>query len=181
MKTKENIYVWLARRTIEEFVLYSGEGKLPEKILPEEDLPEELQKRAGAFVTIRKKGELRGCIGTIQATRANLAEEIISNAVSAASRDPRFPPVRAEELAELDISVDVLEEPEPVNSLSELDPLRYGVIVEKGFRKGLLLPDLEGVDTVEKQLAIALQKAGLDPFTDLNEIWIYRFKVNRYE
>lgn len=181
MEGKENIHVWLARRTIKEFVISGKEKDMLKRIMPEETLPEELQKRAGAFVTIKKKGELRGCIGTIQATRANLAEEIISNAISAASRDPRFPPVRAEELAELDISVDVLEEPEPVNSLSELDPLRYGVIVEKGFRKGLLLPDLEGVDTVEKQLAIALQKAGLGPFTDLNEIRIYRFKVNRYE
>lgn len=181
MEGKENIHVWLVRRTIKEFVISGKEKDMLKRIMPEETLPEELQKRAGAFVTIKKKGELRGCIGTIQATRANLAEEIISNAISAASRDPRFPPVREEELAELEISVDVLEEPEPVHDLSELDPLTYGVIVEKGFRRGLLLPDLEGVETVEKQLGIALQKAGLSPFTDLDDIRIYRFRVKRYE
>lgn len=181
MEGKENIHVWLARRTIKEFVISGKEKDMLKRIMPEETLPEELQKRAGAFVTIKKKGELRGCIGTIQATRANLAEEIISNAISAASRDPRFPPVREEELAELEISVDVLEKPEPVHDLSELDPLTYGVIVEKGFRRGLLLPDLEGVETVEKQLGIALQKAGLSPFTDLDDIRIYRFRVKRYE
>ncbi len=180
MQGQESLYVKLARRTIEEYVL-AGERDLYKRVLPDEYLPEELQKRAGAFVSIKKKGELRGCIGTIQATRPNLAEEIISNAISAASRDHRFPPISQEELAELEISVDILEEPEKVSDLSELDPLNYGVIVEKGFRRGLLLPDLEGVDTVEKQVRIALQKAGLSPFTDLREVNLYRFKVNRYK
>ena len=179
MQGQESLYVKLARRTIEEYVL-AGERDLYKGSCQMNTCRRNC-KRAGAFVSIKKKGELRGCIGTIQATRPNLAEEIISNAISAASRDPRFPPISQEELAELEISVDILEEPEKVSDLSELDPLNYGVIVEKGFRRGLLLPDLEGVDTVEKQVRIALQKAGLSPFTDLREVNLYRFKVNRYK
>jgi AmmeMemoRadiSam system protein A len=136
-----------------------------------------LQDRAAAFVSIKKRGALRGCIGTFQPSRENLAEEIASNAVSAAFRDPRFPPVCEDELDELEISVDVLGEPEPVPDASYLDPRRFGVIVKRGNRVGLLLPDLEGVDSVEQQLEIARNKAGIAPHEPLQ---LYRFTVNRF-
>ncbi len=167
-------HVELARTAIEKWV---RERRILD---PEEKagLPEELKrKRAGAFVSIKKRGELRGCIGTFQPTRETLAEEIISNAISAATRDPRFPPVSPEELRELDISVDVLSDPEPVNDISQLDPRRYGVIVQSGARVGLLLPDLEGVDTVEEQLEIARRKAGIGQHEPIH---IYRFTVERH-
>ncbi len=146
--------------------------------MPIEDLPEEmLTKRAGVFVSIKKHGELRGCIGTFLPTRKNIAEEIQRNAISAGCEDPRFYPVTAEELPELEYSVDVLTEPRPVYSLDELDPKKYGILVQKGFRSGLLLPDLEGVDTVEQQLNIALAKAGISP----NEKYqIKKFEVVRH-
>ena len=127
-----------------------------------EGLPAELtQRRAGAFVSIHKHGQLRGCIGTIAPTRESLAEEIIHNAISASTRDPRFYPVTPDELDDLEINVDVLGEPEEIRSEAELDVKRYGVIVSNGLRRGLLLPDLEGVDTVAQQVAIARQKAGI--------------------
>ncbi|MDI6874622.1 AmmeMemoRadiSam system protein A [Candidatus Solincola sp.] len=166
-------HVSLARAAIEKWVR-------ERKILdpgPRERLPEELRERAGAFVSLKKGGELRGCIGTFQPTRDNLAEEIVSNAISAATRDPRFPPVSPDELPDLDISVDVLSEPEPVEDISQLDPRRYGVIVQSGGRLGLLLPDLEGVDTVEEQLDIARRKAGIGGHEPIH---IYRFTVRRH-
>ena len=152
----EDEYVRLARTTVSTWV---REGKRPE--LPE-DLPEEmLHRRAGVFVSLHKDGRLRGCIGTIRAAKENIAEEIVENGISAAVKDPRFSPVRPEELEALEISVDVLGETEKIRSKDELDVKRYGVIVSKGFRRGLLLPNLDGVDTVEEQVAIALRKAGL--------------------
>ncbi len=155
-RRQEDAYVRLARATIDSWV---GAGKKPE--LPE-DLPEEMMKnRAGVFVSLHKDGRLRGCIGTIQPTRRNIAEEIVENGISASTRDPRFSPVRPDELDALEISVDVLGEPEKISSRDELDVKRYGVIVTKGFRRGLLLPNLDGVDTVDEQVAIALKKAGL--------------------
>ncbi len=142
------------------------------------DLPSALTgTRAGAFVSIHKKGQLRGCIGTISPTRSSLAEEIIHNAVSAAARDPRFDPIRPEELKWLEIKVDVLGEPEDIASEAELDVKRYGVIVSKGHRRGLLLPDLEGVDTVKQQIAIAKEKAGL---TRWDKVSLQRFEVIRH-
>lgn len=163
----------LARAAIEEWV---RNGR---KIDPRE-LGEEVSRitgRSGAFVSLKKRGELRGCIGTFMPVRENLAQEIVENAISAATRDPRFPPVSEEELEELDISVDVLSEPEPVPDESHLDPKKYGVIVKRGSRLGLLLPDLEGVDTVEEQLRIAKAKAGIYPDEPVE---IYRFTVERY-
>ena len=143
-----------------------------------EGLPEALMgQRAGAFVSIHKQGRLRGCIGTIAPTQDSLAGEIILNAVSAASRDPRLDPIRADELKWLEISVDVLGEPEPVASEDALDVKRYGVIVTSGNRRGLLLPDLEGVDTVSRQLAIARQKAGIGP---KEKVSLQRFEVIRH-
>lgn len=143
---------------------------------PPAELPPELRRRAGVFVSIKKDGVLRGCIGTYLPTRENLAAEIIANAIKAATEDPRFPPVRPEELPRLKVSVDVLSPPEPCTE-ADLDPKRYGVIVEKGWRLGLLLPDLEGVDTAEEQLRIAKMKAGIPPDESCK---IYRFTVERH-
>jgi len=166
--------VRLARKTLEEY-LYKGK-----KIAPPANIPEKFKKKAGVFVSLHKKGRLRGCIGTFLPAKANIAYEIIDNAISAATRDPRFPPVEEEELKEIDISVDILSEPEPVNSLEELNPKKYGVIVSKGWQRGLLLPDLEGVDTAEYQLEIAKQKAGLFD-VPLEKLKIERFTVERYK
>ncbi len=141
-------------------------------------LPEDLtQRRAGAFVSIHKNGQLRGCIGTIAPTRDSLAEEIVMNAVSACSRDPRFRPVTAEELPLLEISVDVLGAPEDIASKDALDVKRYGVIVSCGQRRGLLLPDLDGVDTVEDQIRIARQKGGIGEHEPYR---LQRFEVVRH-
>ena len=150
------------------------------KVLPafSEPVPTELQQPAGVFVSLKKQGQLRGCIGTILPTQSDAATEIIRNAVSAATADPRFPRVQPLELVELEISVDILTPPELIESLSELDPRRYGVIVRRGNRSGLLLPDLEGVDTVTEQVDIACRKAGIHPGEPLE---MYRFEVIRYK
>ena len=146
---------------------------------PTPDLPEELlNRKAGAFVSLhRSDGSLRGCIGTFLPTRENLALEIRDNAIAAATRDPRFPPLTVDELDDTEVSVDILSKPEPVEDLSELDPKRYGVIVESGWKRGLLLPDLEGVNTIETQLEIAKRKAGIYNFEKFK---VYRFTVERY-
>ncbi len=161
----------LARQTIETYVRTGA------KIAPPAPLPPEMQQRAGAFVSLHAHGNLRGCIGTIEPTQPNLACEVIHNAIMAATQDPRFPPVTAGELAALDISVDVLSPAEPVSSMDQLDPKVYGVIVHSGFRRGLLLPDLDGVDTAECQVDIARRKAGIHPS---ERVQLYRFRVNRY-
>jgi AmmeMemoRadiSam system protein A len=152
------------------------------KIDPPEVHAGEMARRAGAFVTIHRHGQLRGCIGTIQATRDNLAEEVIENAIAAASRDPRFPPLQPDELEGLDVKVDVLGEPEPVEGIEALDPRHYGLIVQslrQPWKRGLLLPDLEGIDTAEKQVHwTRYHKAGI---TDPDEpVQMYRFEVKRY-
>lgn len=172
-KANEDPWVKLARRSLETYVKTSQRlTSLPE------DLPTEMTtQQAGAFVSLHKNGQLRGCIGTIAPTCDNLAWEIVQNAISACSRDPRFSPVRPDELDELEYSVDVLGAPEPVDSPAALDPKTYGVIVSCGGRRGLLLPDLDGVDSVEAQLSIALQKGGIrenEPYK------IERFKVVRH-
>ncbi len=165
-------WVQLAWKSVESYVL---RRKITE---PPAGLPQELTgTRAGAFVSIHKQGRLRGCIGTISPTQASLAEEIIANAVSAASRDPRFDPIRPEELKLLEINVDVLGEPEEISSPAELDVKHYGVIVTNGSRRGLLLPDLDGVDTVEQQIDIARQKAGIGKSESLE---LQRFEVVRH-
>ncbi|GAE89850.1 hypothetical protein JCM21531_3416 [Acetivibrio straminisolvens JCM 21531] len=166
-------YVSLARKALETYV---REGK----VLDDYDgLPEEMTKeRAGTFVSIKKKGELRGCIGTIAPTRENIAKEIIHNAISSGTADPRFYPVKPYELDELDYSVDVLMEPEAIDSIDKLDVLRYGVIVRAGRRTGLLLPNLENVDTPKQQVSIALQKAGIGPNEDYT---MERFEVIRHK
>ena len=142
-----------------------------------ETLPPELQAKAGAFVSLKRGGELRGCIGTVEPVRQTLAEEVINNAVSAGLKDPRFQPVNLEELDSLTVSVDVLSPMERINSEAELDPKVYGVLVRSGYRSGLLLPDLEGIDTAAEQVEIARRKAGIAP----NEpVELYRFTVTRH-
>jgi AmmeMemoRadiSam system protein A len=133
--------------------------------------------KSGVFVSLKKRGELRGCIGTFLPSCSSIAAEVIANAIAAATRDPRFSSVREDELGELSYSVDVLSCPEKVENLTDLDPRKYGVIVVSGSRRGLLLPDLQGVDTVEEQLKITRMKAGIFPHEDIE---IYRFEVIRY-
>ncbi len=171
-REREDPYVRLARYTIEAFVKTGTLPKMPQ------GMPEELYKnRAGAFVSLKEDGRLRGCIGTIRAVRESLAEEIMHNAVSACSEDTRFSPVEDWEVDRLTISVDVLGETEKISSPEELDVTRYGVIVTKGARRGLLLPNLDGVDTVEEQIAIAKQKAGI---RDYESVELERFEVIRH-
>ncbi len=163
--------VKLAKETVETYV---KEGKPPQ---PKELTPE-MRERAGVFVSIHKFGELRGCIGTFEPSQKNVAEETIANAISSATRDPRFPPITPNELKDLSYSVDVLTHPEPIGSQDQLDPKKYGVIVECGWRRGLLLPDLEGVDSVDQQIDICRQKAGIVPDEPIK---LYRFQVKRYK
>jgi AmmeMemoRadiSam system protein A len=174
--TESHPLVQLARRTIESYVRHQ------KRIDPPKELTAEMQRQAGAFVTIHCHGKLRGCIGTIQPTYDNVADEVIHNAISAATRDPRFPPLRSDELEDLEVKVDVLSEPEPVDSVDELDPKRYGLIVQsvtRSWKRGLLLPNLEGIDTVEKQVTwTRYHKAGI---TDPDEpVEMFRFEVMRY-
>ena len=171
-REREDPYVRLARETVESWVL---DRKTPG--VPDWATAEMKQNRAGVFVSIHKDGKLRGCIGTFLPTRECTAKEIISNAVSASTRDPRFDPIGPEELKWLEINVDGLSTPEPIGGKEELDVKRYGVIVSSGSRRGLLLPDLDGVDTVDEQVDIARRKAGIreqDPIT------LERFEVVRH-
>ena len=171
-RAPSDIRVRLARESITYYLQHHALMAVPK------DLPEELQDQAGTFVSLHKGSRLRGCIGTFLPIHLNTASEIIHNAVSAATRDPRFSPVSLEELADIDISVDVLGKPEAVTSASELNPKKYGVIVMSHARTGLLLPDLEGVDTVEQQISIAKEKAGIPPQIQPD---LYRFTVDRYK
>ncbi|KAF2956757.1 AmmeMemoRadiSam system protein A [Marinitoga sp. 38H-ov] len=165
-------YVKWAIECIENYIKYGR------KIEIKEDLPEELLiKKSACFVSLHTMdGDLRGCIGTIEPIYDNLAIEIRENAIAAATRDYRFTPLTAEELDNIEVSVDVLSEPEYIESVDELDPNIYGVIVVSGFKKGVLLPALDGVDTAEEQIRIAKLKAGIysEPYE------IYRFTVERY-
>jgi AmmeMemoRadiSam system protein A len=165
--------VLLARATIEKFVREGKWLKPSEAPVPITGDP------AGVFVTIHKAGtgELRGCIGTIQPTEPTLAQETINNAISAASRDPRFPPIRPNELSDLVIDVSVLYAPEPIAAVDQLDPRVYGVIVQRGGRRGLLLPDIPGIDDIETQVAYARQKAWIGPD---EPVQLFRFKVEKY-
>ncbi len=168
-----NPFVELAKKTVEEYI---RKGTIPS---PPSKIPEEMNKKAGVFVSIKKRGQLRGCIGTFLPTTENIYEEIVRNAIAAATQDPRFSPIQEEELPDLEFSVDILSPPEPVRDLTELDPKNYGVIVMKGWQRGLLLPDIEGVNTVDEQLKIAKLKAGISPFD--SDVEIYKFKVERYK
>lgn len=161
--------VELAVKAIENYI------NTGEKISPPAD-SRYLAEKAGVFVSLKKKGALRGCIGTFAPASPNIAQEAIANAISAAARDPRFPPVSREELPDIECSVDVLSEPEPAEE-EELDHKKYGVIVESGYKKGLLLPDIEGVDSASRQIEIAKQKAGIMPGENFK---LYRFRVDRF-
>ncbi len=165
-------YVRLARRAVEAYVMRRETIRVPE------ELPEEmLYQQAGAFVSIHKFGELRGCIGTIEPIRDCVAAEIISNAISASTRDPRFPAIKPDELAWLEINVDILGEPEDIESKDQLDVRKYGVIVTSGRKRGLLLPDLEGIDTVDQQVDIAMRKGGIRKSEKYS---LQRFEVIRH-
>ena len=168
-------YIRLARASVESWVRHHRVLKTDR-----DTDPELLHQRAGAFVSIHEHGQLRGCIGTIAPVRKNLAEEIIHNAISACSNDPRFDAVREEELPYLEISVDVLKEAEKVRDESELDVKKYGIICSTpDGRRGLLLPDLDGVDTVRQQIEIACSKGNIDPFDE--DLILERFEVVRHE
>lgn len=157
IREKEDVYVKLARETLEHYILTDRLRKIPD------GLPDEISdNKAGTFVSIKKNGQLRGCIGTTEPTQENIALEIMYNAISAGTRDPRFSCVRKEEFLSLVYHVDILSPSKPVKKIEELNPERFGVIVTKGTKRGLLLPNLEGIDTVEEQIKIACQKAGID-------------------
>jgi AmmeMemoRadiSam system protein A len=171
--------VKLARQTIERYVRESKVAETP----PESDLTPEMKDKGGVFVSIKRRGQLRGCIGTIEPRQSNVATEIIHNAVSAATRDPRFPPIGPEELDDLEVSVDVLAAPEPIDTLDQLDPQRYGLIVQSltnPLKRGLLLPDLPSIRTAEEQFHhTKVYKAGI--VDDDEPIQMYRFEVIRYK
>ncbi len=162
--------VKLAREAVEEYVRTG-------KVIKRAPSIPEMKEKAGAFVSLKKQGELRGCIGTFEATKPNVAEEVISNAVASATRDPRFPPVDPEELPSLEYSVDVLAKPSPACK-EGLDPKKYGVIVQCGWRRGLLLPDLEGVETVDQQIDICRCKANIGPDEPVK---LFCFEVRRFK
>jgi len=169
----KSIYAKLALDTISDYI---RKGELNRK--SDENMSDKLKVKKACFVSLHKQnGELRGCIGTILPYRDNLYEEIIGNAISAATQDPRFSPVKASELDTLKISVDLLSKPELIEDTSQLDEKKYGVIVEKDGQRGLLLPDLDGVKNVEEQLKIAKMKAGIYGDEGLK---IYRFTSTRY-
>ena len=184
-----HLLVSLAKKSVETLV------KSGEIISPPENLPEEfLDRKSGTFVTIERENQLRGCIGTYLPTRNNIAEEVIHNAVAAAREDYRFGPVQEEELPYLSYTVYIIDEPELIKNVYELNPKEYGIIVrdvpivyEKDevtfdgrivYKCGLLLPDLEGIDTVEQQVSIACQKAMIDPKKE--KFLIYRFTAEKY-
>lgn len=172
LQENEDQYVKLARASLESYI------KNNKKLSLASGFPEELYvDKAGVFVSIKNENGLRGCIGTTGPTCKNIGEEIIENAIKASTEDHRFDPIEEDELGGLIINVDVLSKPVPISDLSELDPKVYGVIVESGYKRGLLLPDLEGIDTIEEQLRIALNKGGINP---QDEYDIYRFTVERH-
>ncbi len=173
MKKEEDDYVKLARYSLESYV------EKHKKIKKTDELsPELLNDRAGVFVSLKLDGKLRGCIGTIEPAAGCIADEIIRNAISAGTEDPRFYPVSKDELQRIIYSVDVLKNPEPIASRDDLDPKKYGVIVSKGRRKGLLLPNLDGIDNVEEQVSVALKKAGISPNENYS---MERFEVVRHK
>ncbi|MBU0502406.1 MAG: AmmeMemoRadiSam system protein A [bacterium] len=168
---KEHPLVQLARQTIAAYLIDKKILKPPVELIPE------MKERAGVFVSLHRKGALRGCIGTFAPTTDNVAQEIIRNAIEASTRDPRFAPMAADELEDLEISVDVLASPEKVSSKKDLDAKEYGVIVKSGSRRGLLLPNLPGVNTPDEQINICRQKAWID---EHDPIELFRFKVRRF-
>jgi AmmeMemoRadiSam system protein A len=163
--------VRLARETIETYIIKGQTIRPPEYIDAEY-----MKKKAGVFVSLKMHNHLRGCIGTFMPMTDNIAEEVIKNAISAATEDPRFPPVSEHELPDLQYSIDILSPPDKIGDINELDHKKYGIIVVSNYKKGLLLPDLEGVNSVEEQIAIAKSKAGILPG---EEVEIFKFEVKR--
>lgn len=172
-----HFYIELAKKAVENYI------KKGEIISPFNDSPKEaLTQKSGTFVTIMENGDLRGCIGTYLPTKRNIAEEIIHNAIAAATEDCRFRALCEEELLELSYSVYILNEPEQVKDLKELNPKRYGILVRTALltaKSGLLLPDLDGINTIEKQISIACQKGGIDPTKE--RVLIYKFTTQKYQ
>jgi len=166
-------FVSLAKKAVEEYIT---RRKI---IRPPHELPADMMQKAGVFVCLKVGNDLRGCIGTFLPSSDNLHDEIVRNALAAATEDPRFCPLTGNELETVSYTVDVLSTPERIGDLAELDPKKYGVVVVKGARRGLLLPDLEGVNTVEDQLRITKIKAGIDPSD--NDVEIFKFSVERYK
>ncbi len=162
----------LAQAATEHFI--KNQSPLP---TPTDGLDNFRQQQAGVFVTLKREGELRGCVGTIQPVCENILEETIQNAISSATRDHRFSPVTADELSSIAYEVSVLHPPEHITSIEQLDANLYGVVVTAGEQRGLLLPDLEGVDTPEQQIQIAMRKAGIAPGSQIS---LYRFKVDKH-
>jgi AmmeMemoRadiSam system protein A len=170
-------YIKLAKETIKNYLLTKKMIEVPK------DLPLEiLTKRAGVFICFKNKGELRGCIGTFMPVYENVAQEIIQNTISAATQDHRFIPVQAHEMENLKITIDILSEPEKIEDeeINQLNPKKFGIVVksEDGYRSGLLLPDLEGVDTVADQVSIACEKAGINEYSE--NFTVYKFTVERH-
>jgi AmmeMemoRadiSam system protein A len=162
----------LGRQAIETYL------RTRQLIDPPEPIPIELQSPSAVFVTLRKHGELRGCVGTVRPTEATAAHELIRYAVASAVRDPRFDPVRLDEVSALTIKVQLLDRPEPVTDIADLDPHIYGIIVRRGDRQALLLPDIEGIETAEQQVFAACQKAGIDRHAPLE---LERFRTRTLE
>ena len=189
-RAHEDLLVRLARMSLETYIKEHREIELADVCdelvkdtayggIKDEELYEQITTgRAGAFVSLHKDGRLRGCIGTISPTRDTLAEEIIENAIAASTRDPRFDPVMVDELPYLEYSVDVLSPAEPIDSPDQLDVKRYGVIVTNGSRRGLLLPNLDTIDTVTEQISIARRKAGIG---ENEPVKLQRFEVVRHK
>ena len=169
---KSDDYIKLAKNTIEEYIKNNNKINIPNNINSEL-----LNKKAGLFVSIHKFGKLRGCIGTIIPTQENIAQEIINNAISAATNDLRFNPIEKEEIPYLDINIDILGPIEDINSRNQLDPKKYGVIVYTNNKRGLLLPDLEGIDTVDEQIEIAKRKANIT----YENYKLQRFEIIRHK
>lgn len=181
----EDAYLALARLTIDKWVEEGRKLNWKQYLDTVED-PEAKtaleNQQAGVFVSIYKAGELRGCMGTSQPVTENIAEEIVRNAIEACAYDPRFLPVEPQELYQLEISVDILGKPEYIEDVGELDPQHYGIIVEKGVNRALLLPNLAGIDTVGQQIEVAKEKAGIiDMEDDLERLIIERFEVEHHQ
>ncbi len=202
MPNTTHFFVDLAKTAVESYIkkgevispftpleasLLTGFNDLPSRLIRCGGLPKNaLIQKAGTFVTIMENGNLRGCIGTYLPTKNNIAEEIINNAIAAATEDHRFRTIREQDLSQLSYTVYILDTPEQVNNLKELDPKKYGIIVKNAPTdgdfvpmSGLLLPDLKGIDTIEKQITIACQKAGIDPVQE--KISIYKFTAKKYQ
>ncbi|MBO4863771.1 MAG: AmmeMemoRadiSam system protein A [Eubacterium sp.] len=179
MRSGSDAYVRLARRSLETYIMNGKTISTAEGMegFSDEEKAELMSNQAGAFVSIHEHGMLRGCIGTILPTEDSVAEEIIHNAISASTRDPRFEPIIPSEIPYLEVNVDVLGKPEPIKSKAELDVKRYGVIVTCGMKRGLLLPDLDGVDTVDQQVSIAMRKGGIK---ESDRYSLERFEVIRH-